>query len=112
MPDRYDRSVCAGELLLRNTIVTKMADGWGPAGAFRLPTTVSGHLRIGKSTDEVPLPPHDVAPLGDCSILTVEVLPAVNNNASGDCAQVAQADFPADHKVDLAQTQRNDDSKN
>ena len=89
-----------------------MADGWKPADAFRLPTTVSGHLRIGKSTDAAPSPAHDVAPLGDCSIHTVEVLPTVNNNASDECAQVVQADCPNDHKVELTQTQSNDDSEN
>ena len=89
-----------------------MADGRKPPAEFHLPTTAVGHLRIGKRTDAAPLPSHDVAPLGDRSIRTVEALPAVNNNASDECAQAAQADFPADHKVELTQAQSNDDSRN
>ena len=51
VPERYGRSVCASELLLRNTITQRMANGWGPAPAYRLPDTILRHLRIGKPTD-------------------------------------------------------------
>ena len=54
MPERYDREVCAAELLLRNTIIQKFVSGWGLAPSFHLPETVTGHHRIGK---EAPLRP-------------------------------------------------------
>ena len=49
MPERYGRSVCADELLLRDTIARKLAEGWEPAPAFRLPYTVSYQQRLGKA---------------------------------------------------------------
>ena len=58
MSERYDRSACASELLLRDTIVQKMADGWGIAESFHLPSTVTGRVRIGKE-----LPPTQVTEL-------------------------------------------------
>ena len=48
MPERYDRSACANELLLRNTIAQRMRSGWEIAPAFRLPITVTGETRIGR----------------------------------------------------------------
>ena len=48
MPERYDRIVCASELLLRNARVQRIGAGWGVAPAHRLPATVDGRLRIGK----------------------------------------------------------------
>ena len=59
MPERYDRSVCASELLLRNTIVQRIVAGRGIAPTYRLHATVSGHLRIGKP--ETPDTPADMA---------------------------------------------------
>ena len=53
MPDRYGRSVCASEMLLRNTIIQRTVEGWGMAPAFHLPTTVVGHVRIGKPVPDV-----------------------------------------------------------
>ena len=38
-PDRYDRIVCANELLLRNAIVQKVAAGRILSPSFRLPWT-------------------------------------------------------------------------
>ena len=110
MPERYDRSVCANELLLRNTIVNKMADGWKPADAFHLPTTVSGHVRIGKSTDDAPLPTPDGEPRTGSP--TVEVLPSVNNTAPGENTQAVQSECAAVDEVELSQTQLIDDSEN
>ena len=60
MNERYDRSVCANELLIRNTIIQKMVAGWTMVDSFRLPETVAGAERIGKepnnaSTDVVEL---------------------------------------------------------
>ena len=59
MPERYDRSVCASELLLRNTIVNKIVSGWTMAPSFHLPHTVLDAGSIGKvsiDTNEPPLP--------------------------------------------------------
>ena len=55
MPERYDRSVCSRDLLLRNKIAHKFATGWEPAPAYHLPTTVVGNVRIGKPDDEIDL---------------------------------------------------------
>ena len=52
MAERYDRSVCASEPLLRNTIMRKMAEGWNIAPAFHLPATVVGHQRIGEESND------------------------------------------------------------
>ena len=52
MPERYGRSVCANELLLMNTIIQRVANGWEMAPAFHLPTTVHGNERIGKEPTE------------------------------------------------------------
>ena len=51
IPGRYDRGVCANELLLRNTIAQKMAAGRALAPAYHLPSTVTGHFRIGKEPE-------------------------------------------------------------
>ena len=48
MPERYDRSACANELLLRNTIAQRMRTGWEIAPAFHLPLTITGAPRIGR----------------------------------------------------------------
>ena len=37
MPDLYDRSTCATELRIRNEVIAKIRDGWGPVGKFQLP---------------------------------------------------------------------------
>ena len=47
MPERYGRSACANELLLRKTVIRRMRDGWAVAPAFRLPQTVFDTTRIG-----------------------------------------------------------------
>ena len=46
MPERCDRSACTNELLLRNTVITRMRDGWAVAPVFRLPETVVDSARI------------------------------------------------------------------
>ena len=51
MNERYDRSVCAIELLLRNTIIQKMVAGWNMVASFHLPQSVTGAVRIGKGPD-------------------------------------------------------------
>ena len=48
MNERYDRSVCANELLFRNTIIRKVVQGWNMVESFRLPETVPGSGRVGK----------------------------------------------------------------
>ena len=52
MPERYDRSVCASELLLRNTIIQQIVAGWNMAPSYRLPATATGRLRIGKTEEQ------------------------------------------------------------
>ena len=52
MPERYDRSVCSNELLLRNTIMSKFNDGWTTVPSFHLPITVDTSQRIGKPGEE------------------------------------------------------------
>ena len=37
MCDRYDRSTCAQELLIRNTILQNIVSGWAPVGPFVIP---------------------------------------------------------------------------
>ena len=54
MNERYGRSVCAGELLLRNTIIQKMVSAWAMVGAFHLPDTLPGTDRIGKAQTKTP----------------------------------------------------------
>ena len=49
MPERYDRSVCAGELLLMHTIIQRVVNGWEMAPEFHLPSTAEWHVRIGKT---------------------------------------------------------------
>ena len=111
MPERYDRSVCADELLLRNTIANKMEDGWGPADAFHLPGTVSGPVRIGKSAGDVPFPTPDGGPRTG-STPTVEILPSVNNTAPGENTQSVQSECADVDEAELSQTQLIDDSEN
>ena len=48
MPERYDRAVCATELLLRNAIIQNFVSGWSLAPSFHLPLTIPNDLRIGK----------------------------------------------------------------
>ena len=52
IPERYDRAVCATELLLRNAIIQKFVSGWDLTPSFHLPETATDHHRIGK---EAPL---------------------------------------------------------
>ena len=47
--ERYDRSVCANELSLRNAIIRKIIEGRAKGPSFRLPECASGDLRIGKA---------------------------------------------------------------
>lgn len=54
MPERYDRCVCANGLLLRNTIVHKVVEGWSMIPSFHIPETIIGERRIGKSVDGPP----------------------------------------------------------
>ena len=54
MGERYDRSVCANELHIRNAIIRKMASGWVVVDSFRLPETVPGSERIVKDPGAPP----------------------------------------------------------
>ena len=56
MPERYDSSVGAIDLLLRSATVHQIVDGrGGVTPAYHLPATATGHLRVGKS--DGPRPP-------------------------------------------------------
>ena len=54
MNERYDRSMRANELLLRNAIIQKMVSGWTMVDSFHLPETVPGAERIGKPPTTIP----------------------------------------------------------
>ena len=56
MPERYDRRVCANELLLCSTIAQKMAAGGELSPAYHPPSSVAGHFRIGKEPETLPPP--------------------------------------------------------
>ena len=51
MPEMYDRSACAIELLSRNTVIHRMRGCWDFAPAFRLPETVVDTTRIGRDKE-------------------------------------------------------------
>ena len=89
-----------------------MADGWKLADAPHLPTTATGHVRIGKRKGEIPLPTHTGGPIADCAIAYDGALPTVSDSAPDACAQETHADCPSDHKVELTQTQLTDDFEN
>ena len=59
MNERYDRSVCASELLLRNAVIQKMVSGRNMVESFHLPESVTGAERIGGSGT----PPANIAEL-------------------------------------------------
>ena len=46
MNERYDRSVCANELLLRNAIIQKMVAWWNMEESFRLPESAPGQNEL------------------------------------------------------------------
>ena len=106
MPGRRDRSVCAGELPIRNTIVRKMAAGWGIAGAAHLPTTAAGQVRIGKGAGEIPPPALAEGAIVGCSISNGDGLPAVREGAQDAFTQDTNAGCPIDQNSELTQTQR------
>lgn len=59
MPDRYDRSVCATELALRDNIVTRIEKGRGPAPPYEIPSKSNTKARdladcSAESTSESP----------------------------------------------------------
>ena len=64
MPERYDRAACSHELLLRNTIVQRMNEGWGIAPAFHLPATVDKTVRIGHTNTAPVVPNQEDDPSG------------------------------------------------
>ena len=53
MPERYGRSVCANELLIRNTIMSKFNEGWTTVPSFHLPLSVDSSQRVGKALETV-----------------------------------------------------------
>ena len=50
MDERYDRIVCAGELLIRIAVIQKVVSGWTMVDSFRFPGTVGGAESIGGGT--------------------------------------------------------------
>ena len=86
MPERYDRTVCATELLLGNTIIQKFVSGWDLAPSFHLPETVHNDQRIGKETPVVPT----VDPLELPSALEGTSVPAdANSGVAPDDAPIS-----------------------
>ena len=45
MCERYDRSTCTQELLLRSTILKNINDGWKPVGPFSIPVVPTVELK-------------------------------------------------------------------
>ena len=41
MPERYDRAVCAAELRLRNSVLSRIGGGWRPVASFEIPDDAS-----------------------------------------------------------------------
>ena len=80
MPERYDRSTCATELLLRNTIVQQIVGGWSMAPAYHLPETVTGHVRIGKENDTTVKGTSDALKLDDLGVETRDTPPGESND--------------------------------
>ena len=89
MPERYDRSVCASELLLRTTTIQQIVAGWGMAPAYQLPTTVNGRVRIGKPLEQGATdPPATQAP---------------GNDREGQCANLALTQAMPNSQLDPPQ---------
>ena len=86
MGERYDRSVCANELLLRNTIIQKVVQRWNMVESFRLPETVPGAGRIGKDASASQLPVS--VPLCSPTIVPSEEAP----NSSSDMSKPGVVD--------------------
>ena len=76
MPERYDRSACANELLLRNTIVQRIKTGREVAPPFHLPHAVAGAQRIGRED-----PP---------TVVNKEVSTVTQESVPGDATQVEE----------------------
>ena len=89
MNERYGRSVCANELLLRNAIIQKMASWWNMVESFRLPGTAPAPERIG----EDPSAPQATAVDPGCSQV---MLPFVTNTQDS----TTLVPTPADEVVD------------
>ena len=89
MPERYDRSVCPNELLLRNTIMCKFVEGWTTVPSFHLPITVDTSQRIGKPGEEVSeIPPVQVtattAFVGGTALTQADTLDTIVENEADD----------------------------
>ena len=92
MPERYDRIARAIELLLRNTIVQRMATGRPPpAPAHRIPNSIYGSVRIGKNTEpELPcdvVVATDLAPAVDAPVADTPPVTAVSPSLGETAAE-------------------------
>ena len=103
MGERYDRSVCANELLLRNAIIRKMASGWIMAESFHLPETVPVSARIGKdkrvrpAAAIGPIAPPETQPIAANSLdsTSMEATPVANTQVPSTFAPT-----PVDEVID------------
>ena len=86
-----------------------MAAGWKLADAYHLPATVTGHVRIGKDSDETTLPnPAEGRATAGSGVID-EALLTVSAGAQGT---VTQETCAICQNGELTQTQNTDDSEN
>ena len=78
-----------------------MASGWKLADAYHLPSTVAGIFRIGKDSDDAPLPNPTEGLNADRLGASVDVIP---NASSGSQDTFTKETFPIDQKGELTQT--------
>ena len=76
MPERYDRSVRAKELLIRNAITSKFNEGWAIAPSFHLPMSVDSSQRVRKAIETNELA--DAQLDTQIEVATAEVTPVID----------------------------------
>ena len=108
MPERYGRSFCAIELLLRNTIVQQIVAGCNITPSYHLPETVNGHLRIGKpATLNDPTHPSTqlTAIQGDSDSLEPITAPNDDNSQIDSPSEIEKTETTSTENTVLTQTQ-------
>lgn len=108
-PERYDSSVCANELLLRDAIVQKMATERKLPDAYHLRAAVTAHVRIGKEPGETPLPNPTVGMATAGEGVIGDTLLTVNDGAQDTAIKETRNIV---QNVELIRTQNTDDSEN
>lgn len=99
MPERYDRIVCAAELLLRNAIAQKMIAGWVTVEANHLPATVANNERTGRSDAPRDIASTETQALGPTHRATPERTPPAQLSEDGSQspdATLGAHDLPLD----------------